>query len=261
MSIEDRLRGYETLDLRPQPRERDPGRGRAEPRRRDRRPLRHPAALLRAQGAPARAAAPEGLRPLRAAPGSRGHDRLGRRAGARARGVLRLLAARGRHRRRLLRAGAGSTRRCGRGRRSARSARHVVPDVHPYVLMNYAGERRSVLTLAHELGHGLHGSLAQELGLLNARTPLTLAETASVFGEALTFEKLKEREDDPARAARPARRPDRRRDLDRLPADRAQPLRARDPHRAPRRGRAARRADLRALGGRAVAACSATRSR
>ena len=73
----------------------------------------------------------------------------------------------------------------------------TVPDVHPYVLMNYAGERRSVLTLAHELGHGLHGSLAQDLGLLNARTPLTLAETASVFGEALTFEKLMEREDDP----------------------------------------------------------------
>ncbi len=73
----------------------------------------------------------------------------------------------------------------------------LVPDVHPYVLMNYAGERRSVLTLAHELGHGLHGTLAQDLGLLNARTPLTLAETASVFGEALTFEKLMEREDDP----------------------------------------------------------------
>ena len=73
----------------------------------------------------------------------------------------------------------------------------LVPDVHPYVLMNYAGERRSVLTLAHELGHGLHGVLAQDLGLLNASTPLTLAETASVFAEALTFEKLREREDDP----------------------------------------------------------------
>jgi oligoendopeptidase F len=73
----------------------------------------------------------------------------------------------------------------------------LVPDVHPYVLMNYAGERRSVLTLAHELGHGLHGVLAQDLGLLNASTPLTLAETASVFAEALTFEKLMEREDDP----------------------------------------------------------------
>ena len=56
------------------------------------------------------------------------------------------------------------------------------------MLMNYAGERRSVLTLAHELGHGLHGVLAQPLGLLNARTPLTLAETASVFGEVLTFQ-------------------------------------------------------------------------
>ncbi len=73
----------------------------------------------------------------------------------------------------------------------------VVPERHPYVLMNYAGERRSVLTLAHELGHGLHGVLAQDIGLLNASTPLTLAETASVFAEALTFEKLMEREDDP----------------------------------------------------------------
>jgi oligoendopeptidase F len=73
----------------------------------------------------------------------------------------------------------------------------TIPDLHPYMLMNYAGERRSVLTLAHELGHGLHGVLAQPLGLLNARTPLTLAETASVFGEALTFERLLAREDDP----------------------------------------------------------------
>jgi oligoendopeptidase F len=73
----------------------------------------------------------------------------------------------------------------------------LLPDVHPYVLMNYAGERRSILTLAHELGHGLHGILAQDLGLMNARTPLTLAETASVFGEALVFEKLMERETDP----------------------------------------------------------------
>ncbi len=73
----------------------------------------------------------------------------------------------------------------------------LIPERHPYVLMNYAGERRSVLTLAHELGHGLHGVLAQDLGLLNASTPLTLAETASVFAEALVFEKLKEREDDP----------------------------------------------------------------
>jgi oligoendopeptidase F len=74
-----------------------------------------------------------------------------------------------------------------------------VPGVHPYVLMNYTGDRRSVLTLAHELGHGLHGYLAQPLGLFNASTPLTTAETASVFGEALTFKRLLALEDDPKR--------------------------------------------------------------
>ena len=62
-----------------------------------------------------------------------------------------------------------------------------VPGVHPYVFMNYTGDRRSILTLAHELGHALHGSMAQPLGYFNAGTPLTTAETASVFGEALTF--------------------------------------------------------------------------
>jgi oligoendopeptidase F len=73
----------------------------------------------------------------------------------------------------------------------------TVPGVHPYVLMNYTGDRRSILTLAHELGHGLHGVLAQPLGLFNSSTPLTTAETASVFGEALTFERLLADEDDP----------------------------------------------------------------
>ncbi len=74
-----------------------------------------------------------------------------------------------------------------------------VPGVHPYILMNFTGERRSVLTLAHELGHGLHGALAGPLGLFNADTPLTTAETASVFGEALTFKRLLALEDDPGR--------------------------------------------------------------
>jgi oligoendopeptidase F len=74
-----------------------------------------------------------------------------------------------------------------------------VPDVHPYVFMNFTGDRRSVLTLAHELGHGLHGYLAQPLGLFNANTPLTTAETASVFGEALTFKRLLGLEEDPRR--------------------------------------------------------------
>ncbi len=72
-----------------------------------------------------------------------------------------------------------------------------VPGVHPYVFMNYTGDRRSILTLAHELGHALHGSMAQPLGLFNASTPLTTAETASVFGEALTFKGLLAVEDDP----------------------------------------------------------------
>jgi oligoendopeptidase F len=75
----------------------------------------------------------------------------------------------------------------------------TVPEVHPYVLMNYTGDRRSILTLAHELGHGLHGVLAQPLGLFNSSTPLTTAETASVFGEALTFDLLLAGEDDPRR--------------------------------------------------------------
>ena len=75
----------------------------------------------------------------------------------------------------------------------------TVPGVHPYVFMNYTGDRRSVLTLAHELGHALHGSLAQPLGLFNASTPLTTAETASVFGEALTFQRLLAEESEPRR--------------------------------------------------------------
>lgn len=75
----------------------------------------------------------------------------------------------------------------------------TLPGVHPYVLMNYTGDRRSILTLAHELGHGLHGVLAEPLGLYNASTPLTTAETASVFGEALTFKRLLQAEEDPHR--------------------------------------------------------------
>jgi oligoendopeptidase F len=74
-----------------------------------------------------------------------------------------------------------------------------VPGVHPYVFLNFTGDRRAVLTLAHELGHALHGYLAMPLGLFNASTPLTTAETASVFGEALTFKRLLEIEDDPRR--------------------------------------------------------------
>ena len=84
-------------------------------------------------------------------------------------------------------------------KRSGAFCATTVPDVHPYVLMNFTGDRRSILTLAHELGHGLHGSLAGPLGLFNADTPLTMAETASVFGEALTFKRLLALEDDPGK--------------------------------------------------------------
>jgi oligoendopeptidase F len=69
----------------------------------------------------------------------------------------------------------------------------TVPSVHPYILMNYLGKPRDVMTLAHELGHGVHQSLAAKQGLLLAQTPLTLAETASVFGEMLTFRSLLEK--------------------------------------------------------------------
>ncbi|WP_185983409.1 M3 family oligoendopeptidase [Aureimonas mangrovi] len=77
-------------------------------------------------------------------------------------------------------------------------AHPTVPSVHPYVLMNYMGKQRDVMTLAHELGHGVHQVLAGEQGGLMAPTPLTLAETASVFGEMLTFRSLLERTTDKA---------------------------------------------------------------
>jgi oligoendopeptidase F len=69
-------------------------------------------------------------------------------------------------------------------------AHPTVPSVHPYVLLNYQGKPRDVMTLAHELGHGVHQVLAAPQGALMAQTPLTLAETASVFGEMLTFRAL-----------------------------------------------------------------------
>jgi oligoendopeptidase F len=67
---------------------------------------------------------------------------------------------------------------------------YTVPSVHPYVMLNFTARRRDVLTMAHELGHGLHAALAQPRGIFHQSTPLTLAETASVFGETLVFERL-----------------------------------------------------------------------
>ncbi|HEX8975194.1 MAG TPA: M3 family oligoendopeptidase [Solirubrobacteraceae bacterium] len=67
---------------------------------------------------------------------------------------------------------------------------YTVPSVHPYVMLNFTARRRDILTMAHELGHGLHAALAQPQGVFHQSTPLTLAETASVFGESLVFGRL-----------------------------------------------------------------------
>jgi oligoendopeptidase F len=74
----------------------------------------------------------------------------------------------------------------------------ATPKTHPYILMNYQGKLRDVMTLAHELGHGVHQYLAAKQGFLISQTPLTLAETASVFGEQLTFQKILENQKNPA---------------------------------------------------------------
>jgi oligoendopeptidase F len=73
----------------------------------------------------------------------------------------------------------------------------TVPSVHPYVLLNYTGKRRDVTTLAHELGHGLHQTLAREQGIFHQDTPLTVAETASVFAEQVVLGRLLERAETP----------------------------------------------------------------
>lgn len=76
------------------------------------------------------------------------------------------------------------------GKDSGAFSHSTVPSVHPYILMNYQGKTRDIMTLAHELGHGVHQCLAAKQGALMCSTPLTLAETASVFGEQLTFQKI-----------------------------------------------------------------------
>jgi oligoendopeptidase F len=84
------------------------------------------------------------------------------------------------------------------GKRGGAFCAYTVPSRHPYILMSYTGSRRDVLTLAHELGHGVHASLARPRGPFEQHTPLTVAETASVFGETLVFDRLLEQTTDPA---------------------------------------------------------------
>lgn len=84
------------------------------------------------------------------------------------------------------------------GKRGGAFCAYTVPSRHPYILMSYTGSRRDVLTLAHELGHGVHASLARPRGPFEQHTPLTVAETASVFGETLVFDRLLQQSTDPA---------------------------------------------------------------
>src|SRR5918996_2371700 len=84
------------------------------------------------------------------------------------------------------------------GKRPGAFCSYTVPSRNPYVLLNYTARRRDVLTLAHELGHGLHATLARKQGIFHHSTPLTVAETASVFGETVVFDRLLEMEEDPA---------------------------------------------------------------
>ncbi len=84
------------------------------------------------------------------------------------------------------------------GKRGGAFSAATLPSVHPYVLLNYTGNLRDVMTVAHELGHGVHQFLAAEQGLFAQSTPLTTAETASVFGEMLVFRRLMKEESDPA---------------------------------------------------------------
>ena len=83
------------------------------------------------------------------------------------------------------------------GKRGGAFSASAVPSMHPYVLLNYTGNLRDVMTVAHELGHGVHQYLAREQGLFEQDAPLTTAETASVFGEMLVFRRLLAEESDP----------------------------------------------------------------
>ena len=124
------------------------------------------------------------------------------------------------------------------GKRPGAFCAYTVPSLHPYVLLNWTGRRRDVLTLAHELGHGLHAYLARGQGVFHQSTPLTLAETASVFGETVTFGRLLGETTDPDGAARAARREPRGPDRHGVPPDRDEPLRGPRPPDAARAGRA-----------------------
>ena len=126
-------------------------------------------------------------------------------------------------------------------------AHPTTPSAHPYVLVNYLGKPRDVMTLAHELGHGVHQVLAAPNGALMAPTPLTLAETASVFGEMLTFRALLGQTDRHGGAQVDARRQGRGHAQHGRAPDRVLQVRAQGSHRA-QEGRTDRGGDLRRSG-------------
>ena len=130
------------------------------------------------------------------------------------------------------------------GKQPGAFAHPTVPSAHPYVLLNYQGKPRDVMTLAHELGHGVHQVLAAPNGALMAPTPLTLAETASVFGEMLTFQQAAGADHRQEAAQGHARRQGRGHDQHGGAPDRVLHLRAQGASGAPQR-RTDRRQDLR----------------
>ena len=112
------------------------------------------------------------------------------------------------------------------GKRGGAFSSSAVPSAHPYILMNYTDRLRDVMTLAHELGHGVHQYLSRGVGYLQCDTPLTTAETASVFGEMLTFQPPAAALPGAAAAPGDAVRQDRGRLRHGLPPGRADALRA-----------------------------------
>ena len=192
-------------------------------------------ALLPAEGAPARAPAARGFRPLRADRREGRHAQLGRGARRSSRPPTATSRPSWPTSPAPSSSGAGSTRSCATGKRGGAFCASTLPSVHPYVLLNYTGNQRDVMTLAHELGHGVHQSLAAPRGLFEQDTPLTLAETASVFGEMLVFRRLLREEMRSRGPARAAVREDRGRLRHRVPAGGDDPLRADAARRPPRR--------------------------
>ena len=154
-------------------------------------PLRAAAPLVPPEGAAARARPPQGLRPHGRGDGREPDRALGRGARPRA-GLLLELLPRARRPRPPLPTERWIDAPVRPGKRAGAFCAYTVPSVHPYVMLNWTSRRRDVLTLAHELGHGVHASLGGQQGIYHFATPLTLAETASVFGETIVFGRLLE---------------------------------------------------------------------